>query len=384
MPEAPAPILDPLRPLNAGEVVQLPNPTQPALLVPPTIPTFILETARVINANLTALILDNQIRTPITDKWALAIWFPNVTHLELSGCNLSSSALTPANFSPSLTHLNLSSCLKVQEKTLDILAFILKNLEILEIRGLYRVTDSNLVRIAQANPRLRVLDVSALQNIGNTALQGLAKYCPKMSSLLIKKTRFTAQSLLEIPIIWANTMHTLNLSLCPNVEEDTLFQVLAGLNSLRYLFLQGASLTPQSRILQVIGDNCPNLESLDLRDCTEWEMDEFQLGALLTRCLKLHALYLRSPYVKDSHIEIMSKYPAALNALYLQECTSLTAKSIAFFNSMPLLTRLVLTDIIFDPSIKEELAKCHHTLITWTEDPKAARRSLGRKTNAEP
>lgn len=311
--------------------------------------------------------------------WKLTESFPALQHLDLKCCIVPLSSVVPSVFPPTLQSLRLSSCLKVTDESLISLSGFLKGLTRFEARGVYRLTDKGMSSILQSNPGITSLDLSSLMNLTNNTLICATTHCRNMTTFVARATNFSGEALSTIGSAWGGSLTHLALKMCPRLtEEDISERLLPGLKNLLVLDLQKAPLSETSPILRTIADHCPKLQSLDLRDCTQWKTPVGDWKYFFDGCPSMTSLYIRSPLVFDHHIEEITINAPNLTALYLQECTSITHQGIQHVTDAVLsgrlrkLYRLTITDIPFDHDIVEEItSKCKSVLTTHRKPPRS-------------
>lgn len=314
------------------------------------------------------------------NTWRLAESFPQLRHLDIKGCVVPISACTPSVFPPALTSLRLSSCLKVVDESLVQLASFLKGLKRFEARGVYRLTDVGMTALLKANPGLTSIDLSSLMNLTNATILCATQHCPNMKTFIARATNFCGDALSAIGPAWGGSLTHLALKMCLKLtERDICEKLLPGLHALQILDIQKAPLSESSPILRAIVDNCPKLQSLDLRDCTEWKANGGDWAEFLASCPSMTSLYVRSPLFLDDHLREIANSAPKMVSLYLQECTSLTHVGIQYVTDAVLsgklrcLYRLTITDIPFNHEIVQSLTlKCPSVLTTHLKEPKSS------------
>lgn len=333
--------------------------------------------AQATGSTLTSLALNLSSGTQLNGTtWTLTDSFPQLRNLDIKGCVVPLSAFNPSVFPPTLTSLLLSSCLKVVDGSLIQLASFLKGLKRFEARGVYRLTDVGMGALLQANPGLTSIDLSSLMNITNATLLCATQHCPNMTTFIARATNFNGDALSSIGTVWGGSLTHLALKMCMKLtERDICEKLLPGLRALRILDLQKAPLSESSPILRSIADNCPNLQSLDLRDCMAWKAGTGDWSEFLASCPSMTSLYLRSPLLLDAHIKEIANAAPNMTSLYLQESTSLTHLGIQFITEAVLsgklrrLFRLTITDIPFDhDAVRSLTAQCPSVLTTHLKE----------------
>lgn len=337
-------------------------------------------------ANLNSLALNLSSGTALNGStWTLTNSFPSLQHLDIKGCIVPISACIPSVFPPRLLSLRLSSCLKVTDQSLELLSAFLKGLQRFEARGVYRLTDLGMKSLLQANPGLTTIDLSSLMNLTNATLLCATQSCPNMTTFIARATNFSGVALASISAAWSGTLTHLALKMCSKMtESDVCDHLLPGLTKLEILDLQKAPLSENSPILRVIGECCPNLRVLDLRDCCEWKAVKGEWTSFLSACPSMTSLYLRSPTITDQIMEEISLNAPNMESLYLQECTSITDFGIQVITEAVLsgrlrrLHRLTITEIPFDHHAVGVLtARCPSVLTTHLKNTDSASKENG-------
>ncbi|CAL5010847.1 unnamed protein product [Urochloa decumbens] len=141
----------------------------------------------------------------------------------------------------------------------------LKSLRLISCR---RITNRGLKAAVKKLPQLEELEISLCDNIrGSTMFKVVGKACPQLKRFRLSKECFSFSYIDKRKLNWdANG--------------------IANMHELNSLQLFGNRLTNKG--LETILDNCPKLESLDIRHCFNVNMDK----ALLTKCAGIRTLRL--------------------------------------------------------------------------------------------
>lgn len=131
----------------------------------------------------------------------------------------------------------------------------------------YNISDEGLIEVAEKLPLLEELDIS-ISNISKDPLEAIGRNCPGLKSL-----KFNLEGYRH-----------------PHIEcDEEAFAIAETMPELRHLQLFGNKLTNTG--LLAILDGCPHLESLDLRQCFNIDLE----GVLVKRCVE-QIKNLRRPY----------------------------------------------------------------------------------------
>lgn len=197
-------------------------------------------------------------------------------------------------------------------------------------------------------------------NLTDAALIGACVACPNMNKFVARGVNFTDGGIEKLGKAWGEGLKSLSMKMCPRLSEWAICNVLLpALPNLTLLDLQKANLSVESPIVDSLV-SCPNLTSLDLRDCVHWQLNSTSLKVFLSSCSSLSYLYLRSPAIHDEHLDIIGQCATRLVGLYMQECHSLSPNGVIHFldfiqhGLLPMLNRVIFSDI---PSLYE-----HHDL----------------------
>ncbi|KAL1295332.1 hypothetical protein AAHE18_19G204400 [Arachis hypogaea] len=141
----------------------------------------------------------------------------------------------------------------------DLLSYIINSgchkLRHLRFVRSYRISDKGLCEMAEKLPLLEELDITPCPDVSSIALEAIGRGCP-----LLKSFKFNDN----------------NGFVCGGNEEA--FAIAQNMSNLRHLQLVGNPLDNSG--LSAILNGCSHLESLDLRNCYNVELE----GILRTRC----------------------------------------------------------------------------------------------------
>uniref|UniRef100_H3B006 F-box and leucine rich repeat protein n=1 Tax=Latimeria chalumnae TaxID=7897 RepID=H3B006_LATCH len=162
--------------------------------------------------------------------------------LVLQNCkDLSDDAISAlCNCQPGLVTLDLRSCSELSDRAVASISSSLKNLQHLYLGNMRRVTDSSLKGLPEL-PHLQVLDLShCYQVAGKELLKGLSSphIQTKMRSLnfsccsLVKDT-----TVLSLARLLGSRLHTLDLSSCVYITDNSIQAIASYLSNLKVLRL---------------------------------------------------------------------------------------------------------------------------------------------------
>ncbi|TVU15697.1 hypothetical protein EJB05_39234 [Eragrostis curvula] len=152
----------------------------------------------------------------------------------------------------------------------------LKSLRLISCDG---VTDVGLIEAVKELTLLEELEISLCDNVGDsTEYETLGDVCPQLKHFIQRKSHFNVRD--------------------SNYAKD--IRAIASMRGLRSVQLFGYPLDNED--LEIILDNCLNLESLDIRHCFNVEMDE----TLLAKCNRIKILKLPDDPTDDCDFQFGS------------------------------------------------------------------------------
>ncbi|GAA5860372.1 hypothetical protein JCM3774_000396 [Rhodotorula dairenensis] len=165
--------------------------------------------------------------------------------------------------------------------------------------------------------QLRYIDVTSCAALTDAAVEGIAKYCPKLRNLMLGKcTRLTDDALLAICGIGKH-LHYLHLGHVHNITDRAVTAIARACTRLRYIDLANCiNLTDQSVI--ELASNLPRLKRIGL---------------------------VRVNNITDAAIEALSQR-TSLERIHLSYCDNLSVAAIsAMLQALPRVTHLSLTGV---------------------------------------
>lgn len=132
------------------------------------------------------------------------------------------------------------------------LTFRSSNHRKLKLVSCHYVLDDGLSEAASKWPLLEVLEISFCNRIAEDALRTIGRCCPHLRSLKYNNVGYR----------WPCVM-----------DDDQAFAIAENMHGLRELELSGNKLTNNGLI--AILNGCPNIESLDLRQCYNCSLQQY-------------------------------------------------------------------------------------------------------------
>ncbi|PUZ50468.1 hypothetical protein GQ55_6G060700 [Panicum hallii var. hallii] len=156
------------------------------------------------------------------------------------------------------------------------LVYLSEHLRLISCNG---VTNEGVAEAAKGLPLLDELELSLCDNVGGSEVfEVVGEVCPQLKQFRLNKKRFDVT-------VWV---------------KENYVQGIATMHGLRTLQLFSNILTNTG--LETILDNCPHLESLDIRHCFNVDMDE----TLLLKCARIKTLRLPDDPTDDYDLEVQS------------------------------------------------------------------------------
>lgn len=190
----------------------------------------------------------------------------------------------------------------------------------LPIKELILASCKNLTRDAlvpfRDNPFLFSLDISCNPWVDQHVLMGLPRFLGKLIIALCSNLRGAA-----LPALSQYPLESLDLWGLRSIYDANLAALPCTLKELK---LRGLALIGKET-LRILNIRTPNLEKLDLRDCSGFHGDD--LTSLLLNLVSLSLWNWRD--LKDDHLVAISGM-SRLKKLYLEDCPHITAKGLAW------------------------------------------------------
>ncbi|CAB1350632.1 unnamed protein product [Coregonus sp. 'balchen'] len=223
-----------------------------------------------------------------------------------------------------------------------------RNIEVLNLNGCTKITDSTCLSLSKFCCKLRQLDLTSCVSVTNHSLKALSDGC----------------SILE----------TLNLSWCDQITRDGIEALARGCNSLRGLFLRGCTQQITDDGLVTLCRGCHKLQILCVSGCSN--ITDASLTALGLNCPRLKILEAaRCSHVTDAGFTVLARvtdntlvqlaiHCPHLQALSLSHCELITDDGIrALSSSVCGQERLTVVELDNCPLITdgtlEHLKNCH-------------------------
>ena len=185
---------------------------------------------------------------------------PDLQALNLQDCQkLTDSSLLHIAVLPHLTTLNLSFSLHISDTGLSHLSRV-PNLTDLNLRSCENISDGGLANLCQVGPRLRTLDISFCDKVGNTGM-GHVSQMSNLRTLSLSACDISDQGLVRI----ANSLThlvTLNLGQCSKISDESLKVVSEKCTLIEYIDLYGCGGISRAGLNLIL--QMPNMKSLNL------------------------------------------------------------------------------------------------------------------------
>ncbi|KAL7694254.1 putative F-box domain, leucine-rich repeat domain superfamily, F-box-like domain superfamily [Plasmopara halstedii] len=250
---------------------------------------------------------------------------PQVKKLTLIGCVVAEGALVKAaKFFPNLTHLTVSGCQTLADADFTAVCEAASQ-QLLEVRAVkcLRLTDSALQTIGdQLSQSLEKMNFSYCRQISSDGLKATVRRCKKLRSIKLKGSPAVTSAVVTCIAKSCPNLKTLLVGGAKNLTDDCLFALgvhcpklmtldisrsnpfgfgRGGItdDGLRFLalhctLLKDLNLGGQGRltlsVLSSLANSCPTLETLDIGGCRVIISNPIRLGAELKCMRRLHEL----------------------------------------------------------------------------------------------
>ncbi|XP_038972617.1 putative F-box/LRR-repeat protein 23 [Phoenix dactylifera] len=147
------------------------------------------------------------------------------------------------------------------------------HLKCLRLISCYAISDEGLIEMAKRFPQLEELEISQCSQFSETLFESFGEAWSQLKRLRLNKRWFS------LPLM--------------EFDDSEALAIAKNMHELHHLQLFANRLTNDG--LQAILDNCPHLESLDIRQCFHINMD----GSLRAKCARIKNLRLPSDPTDD-------------------------------------------------------------------------------------
>eukprot|EP00698_Gefionella_okellyi_P024708 TRINITY_DN8795_c0_g1_i2.p1 TRINITY_DN8795_c0_g1~~TRINITY_DN8795_c0_g1_i2.p1 ORF type:complete len:2079 (-),score=494.13 TRINITY_DN8795_c0_g1_i2:11-6247(-) len=163
----------------------------------------------------------------LTDHHLAVLSYSNsaLTNLCLRGCNqITQVGLRALRYGcPNLTHLDLSFC-NMDDETVALLAHM--NVVSLSLSNCTNISDAAIAYLAEAAESLETLNLSDCTQLTDTAVRAIAAFCGNLHKLNVAYcNQLTDVSMLELAEVDNSPLSALDCSYCPKITEVALEQL---------------------------------------------------------------------------------------------------------------------------------------------------------------
>ncbi|KLJ11379.1 SCF E3 ubiquitin ligase complex F-box protein grrA [Blastomyces silverae] len=236
---------------------------------------------------------------------------------------------------PSILEIDLHGCRQIGSSSVTALLSTLRNLRELRLAHCVEIDNNAFIDLPDdlVFDSLRILDLTACESIGDSAVQKIINSSPRLRNLVLAKCRFiTDRSVYSICKLGKN-IHYVHLGHCSNITDAAVIQLIKSCNRIRYI---------------------------DLACCNRLTDNSVQLLATLPKLrriglVKCQAITDRSIIaIAKSKVSQHPSGTSCLERVHLSYCVHLTMEGIhLLLNSCPRLTHLSLTGV--QAFLREEL-----------------------------
>lgn len=140
---------------------------------------------------------------------------------------------------PSILEIDLQGCRLITSSSVTALLSTLRNLRELRLAHCTEIDNNAFVDLPDelVFDSLRILDLTACENIGDAAVQKIINSAPRLRNLVLAKCRFiTDHSVYSICKLGKN-IHYIHLGHCSNITDTAVIQLIKSCNRIRYIDL---------------------------------------------------------------------------------------------------------------------------------------------------
>lgn len=193
-----------------------------------------------------------------------------VTNLSFLWCNVNMNNLVQS-LAPKFTKLEVLSLRQnrpqLEDSAVEAVANNCHELKDLDLSRSFRLSDRSLYALADGCPHLARLNISGCSNFSDTALMDLTASCTGLKYLnLCSCVRAASDRALQAIGQNCNQLQSLNLGWCESVTDKGVVCLASGCPNLRALDLCGCILITDESVI-ALANGCPRLRSLGLYYC---------------------------------------------------------------------------------------------------------------------
>ncbi|PGH20416.1 SCF E3 ubiquitin ligase complex F-box protein grrA [Polytolypa hystricis UAMH7299] len=253
----------------------------------------------------------------------------HLKRLKLNGVNLVTDRAIQAfaENCPSILEIDLHECKQITSSSVTSLLSTLRNLRELRLAHCSEITDAAFLNLPEriVFDSLRVLDLTACDNIGDDAVENIINSSPRLRNLVLAKCRLITDRAVFAICKLGKNIHYVHLGHCSNITDTAVSQLVKSCNRIRYIDLACCNRLTDASVQQLA--TLPKLRRIGLVKCQ----------AITDRSI-LALAKARSP-----------QHPLGVSCLervHLSYCVHLTMEGIhALLQSCPRLTHLSLTGV---------------------------------------
>lgn len=190
---------------------------------------------------------------------------------------------------PSLQVLDVSGCRKLTDTGLIVIAQSCSNLRGLHLCGCKLVTDELLLALSRNCPRLEELGLSGCHNVTDSGLSTLVNGCRRLRFLDLSKCSMIGdEGVSQIARSSSSSLRTLKLMDCLNVSEQSIYALANSCESLETLVLGGCRNVSEESVKAIVAASSSSIKNLRVDWCLD--VGDSAVRCILSRCRSLAAL----------------------------------------------------------------------------------------------
>ncbi|XP_050459937.1 F-box/LRR-repeat protein 7-like isoform X2 [Cataglyphis hispanica] len=239
-----------------------------------------------------------------------------------------------------LTQINLSDTSNfLRQSTLTIVGKLCPNLTSIDVTAL-TICASGIGTLASNCKNITRFSLGPSTYSCDNELKNLFKLNKKLEYLAISKNNITGKSLLCLP---AQTIHTIILDRCDNIQDNLFSTALKKLENLKHLTINNCS-GITVRTLKAIGVHCKSLNELEIEGGLLFAEKADVLH--LTKLVNLKVLkFIYNPLVSDEFLINLAQQCQQLIYLDITGALDVTDSGLAAVATLPKLEKLIISYI---------------------------------------
>lgn len=289
---------------------------------------------------------------------------PLTVGFDLSGCvHVTKASLSQIVRNRAIAAINLDGCHELEDESILLLSQIAKQLELLSLVGLTRITDGGLIPVVSSCNRLSVLNVNQCSKISQNALFYASQSSKSLRALHAAGVYINNEGLLSLcQLLSPDVFSSLDISFCREITDFGLITFAKTFPKLTFISICGLSRVTGKGV-RAICEMCWELRYINFEDLFLLDDSTFNFQQVdenrnaLNMLNSLNVVNLRDCVnLTDSGLLGLIERCRAINELNLRGCEKITDRSLElmafnFKHSSSMSDHLVVLDVSYCPKV---------------------------------